>query len=110
MRLFCTISVAALVVAAGALGATLRAQVRLAATSPVRIAGLHFFPREAVAVTVARRVHRTTSHADGSFSVEFPDVSLGRCGGGFFVRAVGARGDVASIKIPLPACMPAAAP
>ena len=47
------------------------------------VQGLHFKAAERVTVTVyshGAKVRRTRATSAGSFSVEFPDVQMGRCG------------------------------
>jgi len=72
------------------------------------VSGSYFYPRERVTVSYygARTVTLTTrSTRSGAFQVTFDGVVLGRCQGAR-IKAVGARGDAALIRIPLPACMP----
>jgi hypothetical protein len=79
---------------------------------PVAVRGTHFAPREWVRVTVLLNgSHTARAHASGTgaFSVTFPDLSLGPCGG-LQISATGARGSVATLKLPQRACMPAKTP
>jgi hypothetical protein len=79
---------------------------------PVAVRGAHFAPRESVRVIVLLNgSHTVRAHASGtgSFSVTFPNLSLGPCGG-LQISATGARGSVATLKLPQRACMPAKNP
>jgi hypothetical protein len=101
-------ALAAAVVAAPAWAGSSPA-LRLVHTSPFVVAGSHFGAHERVTVTMTttqRIVRHVTARTDGSFSVGFGKVELGRCAG-FAVSAVGAAGSRAALKVPRPACMPA---
>jgi hypothetical protein len=85
-------------------GASARAKPSLKITkmSPLTLAGRHFRAHERVTVKVfsssGTSLRRTRTTAAGSFGVAFDGVVVERCGDGFSVVAVGARGDRASIK------------
>jgi hypothetical protein len=76
-------------------------QLKVLATRPLVVQGMHFRARERVRVTattteaVIRTVHTT---AAGAFKAQFPTVSIGRCEGAT-LKAVGAAGDRASFKV-----------
>jgi len=80
---------------------------------PVVVTGAHFKAQEKVKLTLRTPtdvlVRRTTASRRGSFRSDFGTVTFGRCGS-FTVRAVGAKGSSAMLKLPLPACMPARSP
>ena len=84
----------------------------LVGSHPVTLHGRGFASRERVrvvvraVVTVSRYVR---TDASGAFTTRFDRISVPRCGG-VFARARGSTGTVASLKIPLPACMPAVEP
>jgi len=85
------------------LSSTMRAkpQLKVLATRPLVVQGMHFRARERVRVTattteaVVRTVRAT---AAGAFKAQFPTVSVGRCEGAA-LKAVGATGDRASFKV-----------
>ena len=83
--------------------------LRLASREPLVVQGARFRAFEHVTVTVValpRQVKRVTTSRAGSFRIAFDKVLVGGCGR-FAVRAVGTRGSVALLKIPLPACIAA---
>jgi hypothetical protein len=83
--------------------------VKLVARSPITVAGWRFAPRERVQVTVfsIRKVTLPTrTTRTGTFRLVFQDLTFSHCGG-VRIRAVGAHGEVALAKLPLPACLPA---
>jgi hypothetical protein len=97
-------------------GATQRPTLRLAASDPLVVRGLHFYPAERVRVTIrsgsiwtlrsgsiwTRRV-RTTER--GSFRVVFANATRDRCE--FLVAtANGVRGDHAFLRIAPAECAP----
>jgi hypothetical protein len=83
--------------------------LRVLDRAPLTLRGTHFRARERVRVTVTATDTQTrtvrTSRV-GSFTTQFDDVKVGRCGG-LAVRAVGARGGQASLKVlQQPDCAP----
>lgn len=97
----------AALVAGGASPATATPSLRLVDSSPLTVKGVAFKARERVRVTATlesgtlRAVARATRR--GTFVVTFEEISV-RCG--FTVRAVGAAGSRATLKLPQPACPP----
>jgi hypothetical protein len=86
--------------------AATRPSLALLDRSPIVLRGRSFVPGERVHVTVSTTVRRTRDvHAGsrGGFIVRFTGLIVPRCGG-FIVRARGSSGDLATLKIPLPAC------
>src|SRR5919198_1327180 len=80
--------------------------LRLVTRQPVAVQGAHFRAFEAVTLTVTAlppQVKRVKASRRGSFAVAFDKPVVRRCGS-FAIRAVGARGSVAMLKLPLPAC------
>lgn len=99
--------VAALVAGAPAAAGTPRLQ--LSHFQPLTVRGAGFHAHERVRVTLAAPDPQTrvvATSASGSFSVAFPAAHVGHCTG-YFIRAVGAAGEHALLRPPLPACMPA---
>lgn len=88
------------------------ARLSLVDRQPLTIHGLGFKPYEKTRIVViaqtrtAKTVRATRS---GRFAVRFGTVSVPRCGG-VFATARGGAGSFAKLKIPLPACLPAAQP
>jgi hypothetical protein len=79
---------------------TQRPVVRLQASSPAKIAGSHFAPRERVRLVLTsestwKKTVRT--NARGAFVATFLDAAVDRCNG-FAIVARGARGDLATLK------------
>ncbi|MFL5967626.1 MAG: hypothetical protein ACJ747_13855 [Gaiellaceae bacterium] len=96
----------AAVLAAPAAAVGGKAQLRLVASSPLRIQGLRFHPGERVRATLVspvRRVRQVTVTRGGTFAADF-GVARDRCSG-VFVTAVGASGDRAAVRA-LPQCPP----
>lgn len=88
--------------------------LRLANLAPLVVDGRRFQPLEPVRVTVSagaqRATKRMTATRAGAFTATFRTVAVSRCQA-VFVRAVGARGGVATVRRPpLPACMPERSP
>jgi hypothetical protein len=80
--------------------------LRLAGNAPLTVRGTHFRPSERVRVTViaeVRRSKRVTASRTGAFIARF-DATFDRCSGSLIVRAVGAGGSEAALKLPQPAC------
>jgi hypothetical protein len=76
--------------------------------APAKVAGNFFVPGERVRVTLragtSERVRTTRAGARGSFTVSFGRLpERDRCGR-VSVTAVGAHGERASFRLPLPAC------
>lgn len=88
------------------------ARLSLVDRQPLTIRGLAFKPYEQTRVVVIARTRTAkTVRATGAgrFTVRFGTVSVPRCGG-VFATARGGAGSFARLKIPLPACLPAAVP
>lgn len=94
---------------AGAAGAGApRPSLAIVDRQPVVVRGAHFGARELVRVTAlanGTQTLRVRATQGGTFVATFRGVALGRCAG-LRIRAVGARGHVAAVKLPLPACLP----
>ena len=85
-----------------------RPSLALIDRDPIVLRGRSFVPGERVRVTVSTTVRRTRDvHAGfrGGFVVRFTGLIVPRCGG-LIARARGSSGDLATMKIPLPACQP----
>jgi hypothetical protein len=85
--------------------------LRVAALTPVQVTGLHFKAYERVQVraasgdTTALRTLRATRA--GSFRTTFGAIAItDRCSSDLSVRAAGARGSRASVKLPQLMCPP----
>ena len=101
--------IGAALAAGGGAAASTHPSLSLAARQPVVLKGRDFHPLERVRVTLVMRVTRVRlvrAGRTGSFLVAFDGTNVPRCGG-MFARARGASGSLATLKIPLPACMPA---
>jgi hypothetical protein len=88
------------------------ARLSLVDRQPLTIRGLAFRPYEKTRVVVvaqARTAKTVRATKSGRFTVRFRTVSVPRCGG-VFATARGGAGSFARLKIPLPACLPAAQP
>jgi hypothetical protein len=87
-----------------------RPRLRAVAMQPVVLAGSGFQAREAVRLTASAGStsanRRVQASAAGRFTVQLPEIAVDRCSS-FFAVARGARGSLASIKVPLPLCPPA---
>jgi hypothetical protein len=97
----------ALVFVGAGFAASLPPSLRLVSRQPLVVRGAHFAALERVTLTassVPARVARTHATRAGTFRVAFARTVVRACGP-FVVRAVGSRGSVAAIRIPLPACM-----
>ncbi len=106
------LAASALVVAATAAAASPAPALRLTHAKPLVVAGSHFKSNERVVVTLSstdKTVHVVRATAGGTFSVDFGTVHTDRCLG-WAVTAVGRAGSRATLKLPLPACMPQASP
>ena len=103
---------ALLLLAVAPAGATrTRPTLKLAKRTPVTVHGVYFKSLERVTVTATvagiRTAKRVRASQTGSFTLAFgADVVTDRCSG-FVVRAVGARGSVAVVKLPQLMCAPA---
>lgn len=98
-----------LVLSTGAAATTRPPTLTLVGRLPtIVVHGTGFHPRERVAVTAGlRTIHLRTTRL-GSFVVH-TGLTASRCTASI-IRAVGIRGDVALLKLPVPACMPARLP
>jgi hypothetical protein len=108
-----SISVAAAIVAIGvaapAAPAASKAKLRLVTEQPLVVRGIEFRPAERVVVTALtltgpKRVV-VLATATGRFGATFRLASQ-PCGRAFAVRAVGARGSRATLRVPGTACVP----
>jgi hypothetical protein len=102
-------ALAAALVLAGIGSAAVECTPTLQMTSrvPFAVQGLNFKAREHVTVSVLSKTTKqkpVVATPTGTFRVVFDDVSVGRCGD-FIIRARGARGSTALLKLPLPACI-----
>jgi hypothetical protein len=83
-----------------------KATLRLSSDAPLTLRGANFLPSERVRVTVSggelRRSKHVTASRAGVFVARF-DAAYDRCSG-VLARAVGARGSLAVLKLPAPAC------
>jgi len=89
--------------------ASIHPTLALVDRQPVTLRGRAFHPLERVRVTVIARgteVRSVRATSTGSFRVRFVDLTVPRCGG-MFARARGSSGSLATLKIPLPECLPA---
>jgi hypothetical protein len=89
--------------------------LRVTALAPVQVAGRHFNANERVRLHVTRgetTVTRTVNATRlGGFRTTFTGISItDRCSSALLVRAVGARGSRASVKLPQLHCPPALSP
>ena len=86
-----------------------KASLRIVSSAPVTVAGVRFKPLERVRLRVAvsgtRLVRRARASRRGRFVVAVP-YSLDRCSEGLVVRAVGAHGSRALLKLPPMLCPP----
>jgi hypothetical protein len=104
MRIALVTALGCVLVAATAAGAARPAPI-ITLKSGQTLSGSRFVPREWVRVTVGTTATRVRANATGRFVVALPVVPIDRCSGAQ-VRATGSSGDVALLKLPLPACMP----
>jgi hypothetical protein len=77
--------------------------LRLVKREPLVVRGVHFRAHERVRVVFRSDVRRTITTSVGTFTVTF--LNDDRCTGGL-VRALGAAGDRASLRMPQPECPP----
>jgi hypothetical protein len=102
MRVGVPIVLAAALVAGPAAAHVDQARLKTTAVMPLRVAGTGFRPRERIIVRVVQFGTKWTRAAvastRGSFVVAFPG-SLDACAGGASVKAVGASGDAAVLKL-----------
>jgi hypothetical protein len=100
--------VGAVALAGPAAGSARKPSITLVASDPVTVAGAHFRPHGGVRVTIyaLRTVTRaTTASRSGTFRLTFAGPLLGACSGTAYVQAVGAKGQVAALRIQRPSCM-----
>jgi len=96
---------------AGTAGAQVKPTLRLLAKSPLTVRGVGFHAKEKVRVTVdvssVNRVRVVRTTAAGAFTVEISNVlSYDPCNDTLVVKAAGAIGDKAVLKLPQRACPP----
>jgi hypothetical protein len=106
-----TALVAAVLVTAGA-GATAKPALRLLGKQPLAVRGASFKPSERVRVSfstsTAKGVRSVRSSRAGVFTAQAPaTVAYDPCVESLVVRAIGAGGDAARLKLPQRACPPA---
>jgi hypothetical protein len=110
VRLWITLLASVAALAAGVeAAASTRATLQLVDRQPIVLKGRYFHPQERVRVTLemlVTRVKYVRAGSNGSFTVTFTGLNMPHCGG-VFARARGTQGSVATLKIPLPACLPA---
>jgi hypothetical protein len=109
---FAAAGASALVLAAAGFGtgSGSRATLRLAGTHPVIVQGSSFKRAERVRLVAMadgdRAVDRVRARATGTFTATFEDLEFDPCNGGLVVRAVGAAGSTAELKIFKRGCPP----
>jgi hypothetical protein len=109
---FAAAGASALVLAAAGFGtgSGSRATLRLAGTHPVVVQGSSFKRAERVRLVAMadgdRAVDRVRARATGTFTATFEDLEFDPCNGGLVVRAVGAAGSTAELKIFKRGCPP----
>lgn len=108
-----TAALALVVAAAGtAAGGVAKPSLAVVERQPLVVRGAHFGARELVRVTAVSdgsESVRVRATRRGTFVVTLPGLTVDRCSG-LGIRAVGGRGHVAAVKLPLPACLPARSP
>jgi hypothetical protein len=88
------------------------AALRLASTKPLTVTGARFLARESVSVRATvdgtRYLRRVRATRTGTLTATFAGLTIvDRCNSDVFVRAIGARGSQATLKVgPLPQCPP----
>jgi hypothetical protein len=100
---------AASVVASLPAHAAAPAKLKVVDLAPLRVAGTSFRSREAVTVFLTqpqRAKRKAQASRNGGFVVAFPAVSVDRCNSGVLVRAVGAGGSLAVLKLAPRMCPP----
>jgi hypothetical protein len=100
---------AASVVASLPAHAAAPAKLKVIDLAPLRVAGTSFRARESVTVFLTqpeRAKRRAQARRNGSFVVAFSSVTVDRCNSGVLVRAVGAGGSVAVLKLAPRLCPP----
>jgi hypothetical protein len=101
---------AAALAAATAANAERRATLLITDTSPIRLVGAGFVPRELVRVTVVTpEVHRSArirATRSGHFTVSFAAVAPDRCNSAIRATAFGDKGSRAAAKVPQLQCPP----
>jgi hypothetical protein len=91
-------------------GAERRATLLVVDTSPIRLVGTGFVPRELVRVTVVageqQQSARVRATRFGRFGVSFAAVASDRCNSAVRATAVGDKGSRAAAKVPQLQCPP----
>jgi len=108
VRIALLLSGVALATGGGAAAST-HPSLSLINRQPVALKGRGFRPLERIRVTLDTRVKRTKDVRAGplgSFTLTFVGTTVPHCGG-LFAYARGEDGSLATLKIPLPACLPA---
>lgn len=118
MKRFPVVIVAGLLITAASIAAlgsassgdlSARPALRVIDQRPFTVEGTHFRSRERVKLTLHKqqasvRIRRVTASARGAFQAVLQEAGVDRCDT-IFVRAVGARGSNAELKmLPRPAC------
>ena len=106
-----TALLAAVLVTAGA-GATAKPALRLLGKQPLAVRGTSFKPSERIRVSFStstgKAVRSVRSSRAGTFTAQAPaTLAYDPCLESLVVRAIGARGDDARLKLPQRACPPA---
>jgi hypothetical protein len=93
-----------LILATASAATRTRPTLSVRGTGPIVLAGRHFAAHERVRITSsAGGPVRVRANSRGAFTAVLGTISPDRCAGLRF-RAVGLRGSVAILKLPLPAC------
>jgi hypothetical protein len=109
MARFAAVLLAVLALAGAAAATSAPPRLALAARMPtVVVRGTGFHARERVTVTAGTTVAHVRATRLGAFTVD-TGVVLSRCNG-MIIRAVGASGITALLKLPRPECSPARNP
>jgi hypothetical protein len=97
-------------VAAPAAAAPPPPSLTIVRTAPnLTVRGSGFTPLERVRLTAPMTSAAVRASSSGGFTAELPGAHVSRCSA-LVVRAVGATGDTALLKLPRPACMPVTSP
>jgi hypothetical protein len=108
LRRIALVGAAVLLIGLPARGAT-PAKLKVLDLAPVRVAGEGFRAGEATTVFLSQprnAQRRARASKTGTFVVVFRSVNVDRCNSGVLVRAVGARGSRATVKLVPRLCPP----
>jgi hypothetical protein len=103
------LAVAAPAAAAPAAAAPPPPSLTLVRTAPLTVRGSGFAPLERVRLTAPATGASVRASSSGAFTAALPGARVSRCSA-LVVRAVGAGGSTALLKLPRPACMDAKSP